>query len=31
LSDELIMVMLIFATTHLYPMWKLHFGTCKNE
>ena len=24
-------VMLTFVTTHLYPTWKLHCDTCKDE
>ena len=23
--------MLMFSKTHLYPLWKLHSDTCKNE
>ena len=28
---ELPCVMLMFATTCLYPKWELHFGMCKDE
>jgi hypothetical protein len=25
------MIILAFATTDLYPMWKLYYGTCNDE
>ena len=31
LTYKLLCVMFTFTTTHLYPTWKLHSGTCKGE